>query len=193
MEAPPFSQIDTHWPADSLEFCPHAEAADIFVCGTYKLEESTQDQSEEHESTKTPQRRKGKCLVFRADESNGTWCVIRRVNGKCASYGQALIGGKSTAPRRPNVRRTRHEMVYPLVCQIASQSTATFDRSHSRSRPPRMAVAESEGRVRIFDWSSEEVYILQLLVIFQILSISSEHSNMHKRLNAPLQTSSVSH
>ena len=76
MEAASFSKIDTDWPADSLEFCPHAEAADIFVCGTYKLEVSTSTtggQSETSEPVNAPQRRKGKCLVFRTDEGNGVW------------------------------------------------------------------------------------------------------------------------
>ena len=75
MEAASFSKIDTDWPADSLEFCPQAEATDIFVCGTYMLEEpkSTGGQSETSESVKAPQRRKGKCLVFRTDEENGVW------------------------------------------------------------------------------------------------------------------------
>ena len=78
MEATSLAQIDTEWPADSLEFCPHAEAADIFVCGTYKLEESSEGQSEASGSAKAPQRRKGKCLVFRTDQENGTWCAISR-------------------------------------------------------------------------------------------------------------------
>ena len=75
MEAASFSKIETDWPADSLEFCPHAEAADIFVCGTYKLEESTSTsgQSETSEAVNAPQRRKGKCMVFRADAENGVW------------------------------------------------------------------------------------------------------------------------
>ena len=54
MEVASLSQIDTRWPADSLEFCPHAGAADIFVCGTYKLEESTENQSETSGGAKAP-------------------------------------------------------------------------------------------------------------------------------------------
>ena len=46
MEAPLFPQTDTDWPADSLVFFPRAEAVYIVVYGTYKLEESAQDQSE---------------------------------------------------------------------------------------------------------------------------------------------------
>jgi diphthamide biosynthesis protein 7 len=82
MEAASLSKIDTDWPADSLEFCPRAGATDIFVCGTYKLEESkppttTVGQSETSRPVEVPQqRRKGKCLVFRTDE-NGSWWVIR--------------------------------------------------------------------------------------------------------------------
>jgi len=75
MEAASLSKVDTNWPADTLEFCPRAGVTDIFVCGTYKLEESisTGGQSETSLPVKTPQRRKGKCLVFRTDEENGVW------------------------------------------------------------------------------------------------------------------------
>lgn len=50
----------------------------------------------------------------------------------------------------------------------ATRSTAAY-RSHSRAGLPRLAVAESEGRVRIFDWSLEEVYIPQLRFLFEYL------------------------
>jgi hypothetical protein len=93
MEAVSLSQIDTDWPANSLEFCPHAGAADIFVCGTYKLEAptQTQDQSEAPASAKAPQRRKGKCLVFRADEENGTWCVIDKSERQTRIRGSLVV------------------------------------------------------------------------------------------------------
>ncbi|KAH9049337.1 WD-40 repeat-containing protein [Lactarius hengduanensis] len=54
--------IDTVLPADSVEFCPHPEASDIFVCGTYKLEDQQSDQG----ASKSPaaQIRRGQCLVF---------------------------------------------------------------------------------------------------------------------------------
>jgi hypothetical protein len=62
--------IDTILPADSVEFCPHPDASNIFVCGTYKLEE-------EQNPSPTPssgsanagqnQLRTGQCLVFEVD------------------------------------------------------------------------------------------------------------------------------
>ncbi|KAI0825128.1 WD40 repeat-like protein [Trametes gibbosa] len=71
---------DTDWPADSAEFCPHANAADVFVVGTYKLEqrEHLHDASAGEEDTDTPppetpkqpQKRRGKCLLFRAQEGD---------------------------------------------------------------------------------------------------------------------------
>ncbi|KAI0724560.1 WD-40 repeat-containing protein [Cerioporus squamosus] len=76
---------DTDWPADSTEFCPHPYAQDIFVCGTYKLEQSQygelrtevapQNDEEDEEASappvRKPQKRRGKCLLFRAqDEEN---------------------------------------------------------------------------------------------------------------------------
>ena len=77
MEAASLTQTDTRWPGGSLKFCSHAGAADIFVCGTYKLEESTENQSEASGGAKAPQRRQGERLVFRVDEENDAWFVIR--------------------------------------------------------------------------------------------------------------------
>lgn len=48
--------FDTHYPADSLEFCPTPGFQDVFVCGTYKL----LDQQEGG-----PQKRRGQCLLLR--------------------------------------------------------------------------------------------------------------------------------
>ena len=77
---------DTDWPADSVEFCPHPSAQDIFVCGTYKLEQSPEGQTPEATTThadedagekpsvstaRKQQKRRGKCILFRAqDEEN---------------------------------------------------------------------------------------------------------------------------
>ncbi|KAI9444813.1 WD40-repeat-containing domain protein [Lactarius indigo] len=54
--------IDTVLPADSVEFCPHPDASDIFVCGTYKLEDQQSDQGVSQSSAS--QSRRGQCLVF---------------------------------------------------------------------------------------------------------------------------------
>ncbi|KAI0361613.1 WD-40 repeat-containing protein [Trametes cingulata] len=76
--------FDTDWPADSAEFCPHANALDFFVVGTYKLEQPTptdaqpvtEDEDGAHGSgtpppeEKKPQKRRGKCLLFRVDEDD---------------------------------------------------------------------------------------------------------------------------
>lgn len=69
--------FDTVWPADSAEFCPHPLAQDFFVCGTYKLEQSSEttalgtESDEQHVPqpvSKIPQTRRGKCLLFRAQD-----------------------------------------------------------------------------------------------------------------------------
>lgn len=74
---------DTVWPADSAEFCPHPDATDIFVVGTYKLDESEKSETApaaddlQHESgtpppeaQKKPQKRRGKCMLFRLQEND---------------------------------------------------------------------------------------------------------------------------
>jgi diphthamide biosynthesis protein 7 len=58
--------VDTVLPADSLEFCPSPGFHDIFVCGTYKLEELSRT-------------RGGQCLVFKLlVDSDGqlSWCAF---------------------------------------------------------------------------------------------------------------------
>ncbi|KAI0756984.1 WD-40 repeat-containing protein [Daedaleopsis nitida] len=76
--------FDTDWPADSTEFCPHTSAQDIFVCGTYKLEQSAQDANASEtegndeadaggaveSSSRELQTRRGKCLLFRVQDEN---------------------------------------------------------------------------------------------------------------------------
>ncbi|KAJ4486148.1 WD40-repeat-containing domain protein [Lentinula aciculospora] len=51
--------FDTILPADSIEFCPHPDAQDIFVCGTYNLLKP------EEQFRTLPPKRNGQCLVFR--------------------------------------------------------------------------------------------------------------------------------
>ena len=54
--------VDTVLPADSVEFCPHPDASNVFLCGTYKLEDQPSDQG----VSRSPagQIRRGQCLVF---------------------------------------------------------------------------------------------------------------------------------
>ena len=35
--------IDTEQPADTLEWCPHPDFVNFFVCGTYQLEKGETD------------------------------------------------------------------------------------------------------------------------------------------------------
>lgn len=62
--------FNTVLPADSVEFCPHTLATNVFVCGTYKLEQPTpvSQSSEENTAPAAPQKRVGKCLVFQVND-----------------------------------------------------------------------------------------------------------------------------
>lgn len=74
---------DTTFPADSVEFCPHPGLQDVFVCGTYKLDQSPVENASESEpepidpppepqdAAQKSQKRRGQCLVFRF-EPTGT-------------------------------------------------------------------------------------------------------------------------
>ncbi|KAI5124689.1 hypothetical protein M0805_004297 [Coniferiporia weirii] len=69
-------KFDTVYPADSVEFCPAPGFEDIFVCGTYKLIESTVQHPDSESDTPTPgssssPRRIGKCIVFELSGEQG--------------------------------------------------------------------------------------------------------------------------
>ncbi|KAG7450513.1 WD40 repeat-like protein [Guyanagaster necrorhizus] len=64
--------FDTMYPADSVEFCPHENLQDIFVVGTYKLDQGVAVEGGDDER-RNSQHRRGQCRVFRMDvQSNGT-------------------------------------------------------------------------------------------------------------------------
>lgn len=60
-------KYDTGFPADAVEFCPHALAQDILVCGTYKLLEER-----DHAGG---QQRIGQCL-FLGVSGDGDLCDL---------------------------------------------------------------------------------------------------------------------
>ncbi|KAG5221894.1 WD-40 repeat-containing protein [Salix suchowensis] len=60
-------EVDTVYPADALEFCPHPAAQDIFVCGTYKLDDASEDPAA---ASSSPQYRRGQCLVFAVQDTD---------------------------------------------------------------------------------------------------------------------------
>ncbi|EPT04340.1 hypothetical protein FOMPIDRAFT_1140860 [Fomitopsis schrenkii] len=69
------SAFDTIWPADSVEFCPHPSYRNVFVCGTYKLEQSvpetnpddSQEEGTPPPAARTKQKRRGECLLFQVE------------------------------------------------------------------------------------------------------------------------------
>ncbi|KAG1881659.1 WD-40 repeat-containing protein [Suillus tomentosus] len=118
--------LDTVWPADSIEFCPHESASDIFVCGTYRLEQPladtqvhTDDNKVDFEPTarKQSQVRRGKCLVLQVTEDRGV-SQIQEIN-------------------------------LPAVLDQKWCHT-------SRTASPVLGIADSEGNVTLHEWHKEE-------------------------------------
>ncbi|KIK92315.1 hypothetical protein PAXRUDRAFT_147591 [Paxillus rubicundulus Ve08.2h10] len=68
--------VNTIWPADSIEFCPHPSFQDIVVCGTYNLESSPVTTNEHtydaQLASKSKQVRRGKCLVYQVSTDKNT-------------------------------------------------------------------------------------------------------------------------
>jgi len=67
------TMFDTVYPADSVEFCPHPSALDVFVCGTYKLDEEVSAEASNCDAVarSRTQRRRGTCLVFKTTSIDG--------------------------------------------------------------------------------------------------------------------------
>jgi len=63
-------KIDTGYCADSVEFCPHPDALNVLVCGTYQLQKNEEGLAAHEEPTTTKQRRLGRCYVFEQIEKS---------------------------------------------------------------------------------------------------------------------------
>ena len=73
------SRVDTVLPADSVEFCPAPHATEIFVVGTYQLEDLPvipEGQAHDLAVSARRVRRRGSCLVYEANESSDQWCLL---------------------------------------------------------------------------------------------------------------------
>ncbi|KIK28548.1 hypothetical protein PISMIDRAFT_587023 [Pisolithus microcarpus 441] len=72
---------DTVLPADSVEFCPHEGSRDIFVCGTYMLEQQQDvdvatNPNEPLSESERSQNRWGRCLVFKVTDTKAKLCTL---------------------------------------------------------------------------------------------------------------------
>lgn len=90
--------IDTVLPADSVEFCPHPDASNIFVCGTYKLQEEQNPPLPPSPSSglvvdaSQNQIRTGQCLVFEVNSEE------EEIISACAPF-ESFIHGVSLNSR----------------------------------------------------------------------------------------------
>lgn len=122
--------LDTVWPADSIEFCPHESASEIFVCGTYRLEQPLADSDAKVHTApddskvgldpttrKQSQVRRGKCLVLQVTGDRGVSQI--------------------------------QEISLPAVLDQKWCHT-------SQTASPVLGIADSEGNVTLHEWHKEE-------------------------------------
>ncbi|KZV77637.1 WD-40 repeat-containing protein [Peniophora sp. CONT] len=126
---------DTGLPADSVEFCPHPAATDIFAVGTYKLDDPraeigapvggaetpevlTPITEEPPIPVRTAQTRHGKCLFF-------------RVNGEA-------------------------DEAFEAVCEVSLPAVLDMKWLHTtETRQPVLAIADSECNITLAEWDIE--------------------------------------
>ncbi|KAF7306931.1 WD-REPEATS-REGION domain-containing protein [Mycena indigotica] len=123
--------FDTIFPADSVEFCPHPTADNIFVCGTYYL-----DASAPHGPT---QKRTGQCLLFRIDQDH----KVNKLQG-------------IDLPAVPDMKWRHHPSDAPLLAIADSEGNISLHelqesqlQSHSS-----VACAPSDVLCLSLDWSN---------------------------------------
>jgi hypothetical protein len=165
--------IDTVLPADSVEFCPHPDASNIFVCGTYKLqEEQNPSLSPSSSSSSGPdpanasqnQIRTGQCLVFEVDSEQQeiSACVPLNLFSWVFPELQSVY-----TPLAPKSKRYPSLQSWILNGEkrnfLPSGENGEIEpcpriRCHTTSnRRPLMAVAKADGSVDLFEWELEQV------------------------------------
>ncbi|KAI0068187.1 WD-40 repeat-containing protein [Artomyces pyxidatus] len=143
--------FDTVWPADSVEFCPHPDATNIFACGTYMLETPDIGHADDDDapnpvvSGAKGQIRKGKCLIFEV-ASGGDGSIFSQVQ----------------------------DTPLPAVLDMKWCHT-------SRSRSPLLGVADAEGNITLHEWDINQKCLNQTSIIScapsDVLSLSLDWSN----------------
>ncbi|TFY71817.1 hypothetical protein EVG20_g1211 [Dentipellis fragilis] len=139
--------FDTIYPADSTEFCPHPDATDIFVCGTYKLEqplsnvaEDTEDETSLAARQSSPQKRTGRCLVFQVDSPEDLHLYVTSrtpdllLTPECSSQIQAID--------------------MPAILDMKWCHT-------TQDRRPLLAIANAEGEVTLHEWDKDQKLLQQ--------------------------------
>ncbi|KAF9455998.1 WD-40 repeat-containing protein [Collybia nuda] len=120
------SSFDTVFPADTIEFCPHPDALDIFVCGTYRLDNilhppalGPENSLVQDVDSSVLQQRRGQCLLFQLDKaSDQGFHHIQTLN----------------FPAIPDIKWCHRS-------QVAS---------------PLLGVADSEGGITLLEWQKNE-------------------------------------
>lgn len=70
------TSVDTEYSADSIEFCPFEGFQDLFVCGTYQVQEPTEGSQIERDDgesdVKSVTKRTGRLLLYQigADQNS---------------------------------------------------------------------------------------------------------------------------
>ncbi|KAI0094898.1 WD40-repeat-containing domain protein [Irpex rosettiformis] len=147
--------VDTEWPADSVEFCPHPDAVNILVCGTYNLEKAdpvtsseTADDGFQPQASQRKQLRRGKCMLFALEHTNQS--------------AKGYTGNK--------------------LQEVASPAVPDLKWCHrAQSERPMLVAANTEGRVSLHEYVGEECLLKQVQQIecttADILCLSVDWSN----------------
>ncbi|XP_065366057.1 diphthine methyltransferase [Calliphora vicina] len=162
--------IDTEYSADSIEWCPHPDYNNYFVCGTYQLEEN-----QEGSSTATPPcRRKGRIYLYKFDRITKSLNELDRLETAAILDMKWLKGSGNELPllatanalgqidvyALENVKlkhlhsldlSTEHDNLLALSLdwgQIADNLTPENSTNH-------ILVSDSKGGISLLSWTNE--------------------------------------
>ncbi|XP_052870243.1 diphthine methyltransferase [Anopheles cruzii] len=149
---------DTKQSADSVEWCPHPEGADLFVCGTYQLESGDQ--------TTGGSDRKGRVFLFRFPDDEDKCLTLLQTLERSAVLDQkwhrsqcdrlAVAGSDGSIQVYELADMETPRLESQVMCSLRDEESPVLALSLDWSREgDRMVVSDSDGTVNLLSYDSE--------------------------------------
>lgn len=155
--------INTEYSADSVEWCPHYNFKNYFVCGTYQLEEN----QNENLPVTSPCKRKGRIYLYKFDHITGSLYELDRFE-TAAILDMKWLNSKSLSfPLLATANALGVVEVYQLEDEklklldshdINKESenrlalSLDWDQAHGSNR---VLVSDSKGEINLLRWTNE--------------------------------------
>ena len=153
--------IDTEYSADSIEWCPHPNFNNFFVCGTYQLEEN----KNENIAVTPPCKRKGRIYLYKFDPITESLNELERLETaaildmKWLNSNGIILPLLATADALGKVKvyqlneeKLKFLYAYDIDKKSENILALSLDWHHGSNR---VLVSDSKGEINLLDWTNE--------------------------------------